>query len=697
MNINFYAATAFINFVISAIFAVFVILKNRKDPRNITFFILASMVSFWALFYYIWQITNNEKWALIWCRALTVFIILIPSAYLHFTYALVGDLKKKKKIIILAYIISFLFLITDFTPYLVNRVEPIMNFKYWPMATPLMDALIFFVCSCIAYASILLVRKYRVSTGITKLQIKYVAIGFIISMIGGLLNFLPWFKIPFPPITNALTPVYVILMAYAITRYRLMDIRIITRQLIFYLSISFFAYALFYFVAWLYTFFLGGIFSKQGYLMGLFIAPLFAVFMYNGSKYLLSFINKYLFSYLYNYQQAINKLSRDLSRHVDLNEITHVIMQTIEETLRSRNISLLLADNSEIIARTIGFEGEKNISEIFGKDLSEYFKNNKMILIKEELDQLADFFNLKNAMERFGIYICLPLRSGSNLSGAIVLGQKIDDEPYTKEDIELLSTLSYQAGIAVDNALLYEKIKEKNMRLQELLSVKNDFIRIVNHQLNTPLSIMRDAYYMVKDKTITIKEGIGYWGEGVERINQILQNFWQTFELETEKTKIISEKTDISDIIKNCVKKEKNMFSISEKKIKISVEKPDFKIPFVWCESKKIALVVSNLLENAVFYTPEGSITINYELNDNNFLKISIKDTGIGFSKEDKEKLAQKFFRSKKAIISHPDGSGLGIYISKKIIEQNKGELNFESEGENKGSTFSFTVPVFKE
>lgn len=68
----------------------------------------------------------------------------------------------------------------------------------------------------------------------------------------------------------------------------------------------------------------------------------------------------------------------------------------------------------------------------------------------------------------------------------------------------------------------------------------------------------------------------------------------------------------------------------------------------------------------------------------------------MGFSKADKEKISQKFYRSKNALLSHPDGSGLGLYIVKNIIENNGGKLFYESDGEGKGATFGFTLPVFK-
>lgn len=101
-------------------------------------------------------------------------------------------------------------------------------------------------------------------------------------------------------------------------------------------------------------------------------------------------------------------------------------------------------------------------------------------------------------------------------------------------------------------------------------------------------------------------------------------------------------------------------------------------------------------LDNAVYYTREGKVTVYYELLNNNYLQVNIKDTGAGIAEADKQKLFQKFSRGDKATDLHPDGSGLGLFIAKKIVEGNFGQLSYFSQGQGQGSTFSFTMPIYK-
>ena len=238
-------------------------------------------------------------------------------------------------------------------------------------------------------------------------------------------------------------------------------------------------------------------------------------------------------------------------------------------------------------------------------------------------------------------------------------------------------------------------IKRKNKYLQELLNMKSEFLRVVNHQLNTPLSIMRSAFGMAEEKVLTPSQSIQTASQGLERMSQTIADFWDAYKLEGEKIKMNQAITDIAKIINRLIEEKQGLRLARERELKISAEQPKFKIPLVWCDPKKITHVISNLLDNAVFYTTLGSITVSYELADKGYLKVNIKDTGAGLSKENKKRLFKKFSRGQGATELHPDGSGLGLYIARKIVEGNDGAMTHFSAGKGKGSLFSFTVPIY--
>jgi len=239
-----------------------------------------------------------------------------------------------------------------------------------------------------------------------------------------------------------------------------------------------------------------------------------------------------------------------------------------------------------------------------------------------------------------------------------------------------------------------KELKIKNQLNQELLEMKSDFLRVVNHQLNTPISIMRGYFSMIKEGDYKPENALPAVEAGLDRIDQVVTDFLDAYELEGERMEMKPKKVNITTIIDKMVEEKKNMQYAKERKLKIYVEKPKFKIPPVWCDAKKITDVVSNLLDNAVFYTYKGEVVVSYESLEK-YLKINIKDTGSGISDEDKKKLFQKFSRGSDASSMHPDGSGLGLYIVKKIMEGSGGEVMFISDGVGKGTTFSFTLPIY--
>jgi signal transduction histidine kinase len=357
--------------------------------------------------------------------------------------------------------------------------------------------------------------------------------------------------------------------------------------------------------------------------------------------------------------------------------------------------------------------------------LIKYLLKTKKPLVREELalfsensiteTEKTNYWKLYQYMVEIKASLCLPLIVNKKLIGIIVLGSKISGDPYTKEDIDLLNVLSKQAGITIENALQYKQIQEfgktlqekvdeqtkditeKSMYLQELLTMKSDFLRVVSHQLNTPLSIIRGYFSMVKDGDYKLDKALPIIEDGLMRIINTVSDFYDAYKLEGEKMKMEPRKTDITAVIDRLVEEKKKLQYAKDRKLKILIKSPEFKVPSVWCDSGKITHVISNILDNAVFYTYKGSIKVFYELVNNDYLKINVKDTGSGVLEKDYPRVFQKFSRGTNASSMHPDGSGIGLYISKKIVEGNGGEIVFESKGENKGTTFSFTIPVYKD
>ncbi|MDD5639343.1 MAG: ATP-binding protein [Candidatus Pacebacteria bacterium] len=722
---DFYAISALINAITSLTLGGFVCFKSKKNITNTNFVLLSLSIFFWSTFYFLWQISNDYSSALFYTKMLSIGSTFIPIFYLHWVLSFLG-LKDKKSILILlfGYSITVFFLFFSFSSSFIKDVEPILFFKFWPKAGPLYTVyLIFSYIGLFGYGLLQLIKNYSQTSGLKHYQIQYIIIGTIVGFIGGITNFFLWYNIPIPPFGNIIISLYVFILFYAMIKYRLMDILIMARKIFTYVIISIFAYSFFYFLIWFYNSFFGCVFTLGSYSFGLIVAPLFVLAFYNANKIIKNFANKYLFTTLYNYQKAINDLTEKLTNHIDLNVIIKLIVTTIKDTMMidKADIFLINAKVSPISYQLFKISKIKKNSEIKNKQLINYLIKNQKILVIDELEIFAkDSKRTEEKKALYGFYeymksinatLCLPLMANKKLIGIIILGSKKSKDPYTKEDLDLLAVFSMQASIAIENARQYKQIKEfgkilkekvdeqtrdikeKNKYLEELLNMKSDFLRVISHQLNTPLSIIRGYLSMMKDGDYKPEKALPVIEAGLHRIINTVADYCDAYKLEGEKMEIKPVKVNIEEVVESVIK-EKNEY-IKEKKLELIIKKPNFKIPTVWCDLEKITRVLSNLFENSISYTNKGTIELSYELKKD-FLIINIKDTGCGISKKDQEKIFQKFSRGDKAPNIHPDGSGLGLYISKKIIEGNGGKIYFKSEGENKGSTFSFTIPIYK-
>lgn len=710
------------------LFLGFIIFFNGRNKKiNIIYSLNIVTIISWVVGMILFRSAPQET-SLFWCTILYIAPTLIASSFLYFTY--IFPTKTDNNVLlksVLIFLINAIIIAMVVWPELIIKEvnirpglekEIIFTKFYW--------FYFLYIAGFFSYGFQRLFKKYLKSTGIERLQVIYLLLGYALAAnLAFVTNLImPWIGHFF---LNWLGQVFTITMVafttYAILRYRLMDIRIVARKIFIYFGIAAFAYGMFYFLIWFYNYAFGSVFSSAAYTTGLVVAPLFVLAFYGIDKGLRIFANKYLFVSLYNYQETINKLTDELNYYIDLDKIISLIVDTIKKTMQLDRAGVLLV-NQQVnpvhyqIAKVIGFNRQNGISLVQDNFLTKYLHKTQKALVRDELNLLArdsrtnqeklNFEKLHEHMKRIEASLCLPLLSGKKLIGIIVLGAKISGDAYTKEDLELLNTMSKQAGIAIENARLYKEVQDlsKNLQqkvgeqtkyLKELLEMKSDFLRVVNHQLNTPLSVMKGYFSMMEEGSYPTEKAMPLIKAGLERINSTVADFWNAYELEGERMKMDQQKTDITEIVDRLMPEKQKMKATQEKKLTVKVEKPDFKVPLCWCDYKKVAHVISNLLDNGIHYTRKGSVTLSYELVGEDFLKINVKDTGVGIFGEDKKKIFKKFSRGDKATDLRPDGSGLGLFIAKKIVEGNGGEMTYYSEGENKGTTFSFTLPIYKD
>jgi PAS domain S-box-containing protein len=241
-------------------------------------------------------------------------------------------------------------------------------------------------------------------------------------------------------------------------------------------------------------------------------------------------------------------------------------------------------------------------------------------------------------------------------------------------------------------------IKEAEKELKRLNQYKSDFIRRASHELKTPLiaikgntELLINRYQSQLDSNVLyhLKEIM----EGSERLEEIIRNLLKTANYDINAINPKKSEEDLIFLIKNVVR---SLKSLADKR-NISINMDLHKNLIVEIEKEEIYEVISNIIINAIKYTNRGgNISIKTEKRDSDVI-ISVKDSGIGFTAEERELLFQKFGKIErygKGLDVEIDGTGLGLYISKKIIKSHCGEIWMESKGRNKGSIFYISLPL---
>jgi signal transduction histidine kinase len=240
------------------------------------------------------------------------------------------------------------------------------------------------------------------------------------------------------------------------------------------------------------------------------------------------------------------------------------------------------------------------------------------------------------------------------------------------------------------------ELAHANQKLAELDKAKSDFVSVAAHQLRTPLTGIKWSYNALldpdtgklnADQKDIVDKGLGSISNTINLINDLLN----VAHIEEGKTEFHIKRQSVIPIAKKAVEGIKLI--ADEKKITVSAKIPEeSNFPEVNVDSEKIGLVFANILDNAVKYTPAGG-RIDFSIaQGQGLIEIIVQDSGIGIPKNQKNRLFTKFFRAENAVGVQTSGTGLGLYMVKKIIDRHGGKIAVDST-EGKGTVFIIIIP----
>lgn len=414
-----------------------------------------------------------------------------------------------------------------------------------------------------------------------------------------------------------------------------------------------------------------------------------------------------------------------LSKVTDLKQIIQQVIDTIAKELSFKSVVVLLLDRKNSALQRLAVSQTDSIKELETKLNKKFFDDGKISLSEGDnlivqavrTRRMQVSHGLKNllkplfseeesiiAEQTVGITVSFayPLIVREDVIGAMVISIN-DKDGLSDFKNELIDRLAGIIGIAIDNALLYQELQRANIRLQEIDRLKDEFVSLASHELRTPMTIIKSYLWLMlnKNNVSALSEKQKMYIEraytSTQRLINLVNDMLNISRIESKRFTLSMQSVDLNELIGKLYSE--MLPNAQEHQINLSFLRPLELLPKVQADPERVEQVLINLIGNSLKFTPpNGTITISISYDEKNATEtVSVIDSGKGINKDDMPKLFQKFSMVGDNYLQklNTQGTGLGLYLSKSITELMGGRIWAESEGEGKGSKFSFTLKEY--
>ncbi|MCK4261496.1 GAF domain-containing protein [bacterium] len=708
IKMNPHSLSWFIAAVINLSLAIFVYLKNKKSEINRTFALMSICLCLWAFLLFGTYIAPNEAFVTYWSKVFRVGMLFIPATFFHFILALTRNKDKRKiKLLYIAYAIALASTILHWMGLLTSGYIN-AGWKYSPKPGILYRLWLINLVFWLSYGLFHVFQSYRV-TKFTheRNQLRYFLIGATICIVFGLVNVLTSFAVRVYPVGGFTTIIYTGIIAYAIVKHQLMDIRIIIGRSVAYASLTASIAGGYFIILWAFSLLFANVAGHN--VLATIAFALIIVFGFQRLKDKVQYVvDRLFFKEKYDYHKTLREFSGALTSIVELDRLSNLIVNTVAGTMHIGRSSLLILDEGEkqfevrVHKGLQGGEVGGDINLGFDSGLVKLLNRERRILNREEIEvrlsedrspksneeRWKEYQEAKAQMDKLEAVISIPLMRKDRLIGVFNLGEKKSEDAFTAEDLELLTTISNNAAIAIENARLYEERRgmERQLYQSDKLAALGTLASEMAHEMKNPLVSIKTFAQLFprrfRDESFRDKfsEIIPQELDRLENVLGELLNFARPSDVKFQPV-------DIAEIIDSILL----LMGGEISKHQIRVYKQYYNhLPRPVANKEQLKQVFMNLILNAIHSMPEGgdlTISVKVAGESSKAMEINFRDTGCGIPGENLSNLFNPFFTTKEG------GTGLGLAISQRIVKEHNGAIEVESQV-GKGTTFTIKLPT---
>ncbi|MBU1026970.1 MAG: hypothetical protein KKA31_04495 [Candidatus Margulisbacteria bacterium] len=659
-----------------AILAVFVFLKAPEESLNKVFAFYCFCVAWWSFFSILMINSPTEFWGTFWDRLCLMGVVLIPPTFIHFNYILLGYMQKYRWFILTNYIVSGFFFIANLTPFFVNHTSPKFGLNYYTDPGPLYLPFVAYFFSLSFFTFFVLFFASRRATGRYKKQVSLLFWAALLGYSMGGNNYNLSFGIGpafLAAIGNLGVVAYGLIVAYTITKHRLLDISVIISRFVAEFIAIFILGTIYLFMVWLYWVNVSVRIDIPFIVITIIFGILVGQFYQRLRLFFQTTSDKLFLRGKYDYYDTLSEASTRAGEKLSIPSILNILYDVFYNAVEISNPQVFLPEY---------FTEPGKVSKRYLIYDKETFKPNKKggeigfddPMVKQLIESRAPICDPKNPCRE----LVIPCLLENRLIAIFVLGRKLSEDPYTDEDINLLEGLASQAAIALDHTRSYEKIKtdleaaEKVLARSQRLASLGTLIAGVTHEIRNPLTVIRseterlanqarDQEYLKNYRDLLLKH--------IDRISGIVQRMLGLAKEKPKKAKSI----DLREVIEQTLQ----FFVIS----RITVKQDLKPVSMIKANEDEMHEVFVNLIQNAIEAMPGGGTLTLKTYMENDRIVAEVSDTGSGIPEDIQEKIFDPFYSTRH------EGVGLGLSIVYRIVREHDGDVVVNSKPGD-GTTF---------
>lgn len=677
---------------------------RKRNLRNILYALFSVLIALVFSAQLAATLATSNEAALLYLRVGGVIMNFLVEAMLLFSIAYTDHRLTPKKVILLS-IAPIIFSAIGFTNLSISSVT-LAESGFSTEVGALYNIQTLFLVAYLIAGLVVIFKRIKTTQGRERDALRLVFLAILIPII---VNFITNVLLVSVAEVQFLAPLSLtamsFLIGYAIAKHRLFDIKlVIIRALGYILSLAT--------VALIYSLVIFGIVAQlfdvevlSMQLQALYIAiALMLALTFAPLKRFFDRITKSVFYQdAYETKVVIDDLNSNLVQSYDLRRMISRSSKIIKSAIKVENLGIVLKQPDEI--RQMG-----NLSDMAGI-YDAFIQHRSKMVVFDELD--ADNSSLLDLSRKLDCGIAAKLETQGETVGVIFVGLKSDGRSFTNQDVELIRIVSDELAIAIQNALRFEEIQNfniklkkeveeataqlrvTNQKLRKLDEIKDEFVSMASHQLRTPLTSVKGYISMVLEGDVgkisqQQRELLEQAFSSTQRMVYLIGDFLNVSRLQTGKFVIEWKVSNLAEIVGQEIAQLQE--TAKRREIDLVFNRPqDF--PSMYIDETKIHQVIMNFIDNALFYTRAGGKVEVSLIVKTDGIYFTVKDNGIGVPEAERHKLFTKFFRAENAKKARPDGTGVGLFMAKKVVTALGGSIIFESKV-GKGSTFGFILPL---